>query len=344
MRFTLVIFAVLFTMCSTAQVRVAYAQPNSKIPCDEDCIEQRLPYIFCDKTTGDKYTKCSDNPNNEPHLKPLKKRLPPSCRTYDASGLTAVQAGYSLVEWRDGVAHTLFDPVNVEADALVAAYSWYFESGCPEQTDGQDCCLNVRWADERQKFKGFENNPEDALAVMHQKGAPSAGGVTCDIDCNESALILNSTPEFMNKNNRGIPTRFFYNVEPPTDNGDDYEYFHLPSVLLHEVGHWYGLGHMGEPDHFGETCGETRGNYRLWERDCMQGKSEALRGIQTICAPSVNSIVVPKQQPTLPKTKKFSTGRLPSIQTLCTPNSFPFPQTELYCFIPRKYSLLMHRE
>lgn len=255
----------LFLVVAIATITtVAHSQPNKKIDCDDNCVHQKLPFLFCDMNTGSKVTKCTDNPSTEPNLRPLKKRLPPSCQNYDPTNLTIIQPGYSFVTIDGEDTTVIFAADNVAGHGFTAAIDWWLESGCPPQTDGDDCCLNVRWARDRLDLYEFSAQPASVLALLHNHIPPSAGAPDCKVDCNQTWIVLNQTPQFTALDANNFPRRFFYNIEEPGDNGklsddDRFEYYHLPSVILHEVGHWYGIGHIGEPDSYGQICGETRG-------------------------------------------------------------------------------------
>lgn len=260
MRIILSIIAVVL-LCSVS----VYGQVDSKIDCDDDCVNASLPFLFCDMNTGQRVTKCSQNPNAEQGFRPLKKRLPPWCHNYDASGLVVIQDGYSFVQIDGEDTTIIFASANVEGAGYSASVEWWLESGCKPQTDGDDCCLNLKWAGDRSQLLDFAGKPDKVLAITHNDIPPSSGSPDCRVNCSGTWIILNSTPEFteVDKNNN-VPTRFFYNIEEPDGNGqlasgDKLEYYHLYSVLLHEVGHWYGIGHLGEPDSYGQVCGDTRG-------------------------------------------------------------------------------------
>jgi|GEM_PF-2325975 len=240
---------------------------NKKINCDNDCTTKELPFLFCDMATGRKITKCTADPNHEPGLRALRKRMPPTCYSYNAASFTLLQPGYAFVQISGGDTTILFAPDWVDGAIFTAAIDWWLQSGCPSpQTDDVDnCCINATWAQRREELFDFRNKPEAVLAMNWNEIRPTAGAPDCKVDCNKSGLIFNQTPEFTRLNVNSFPTRFFYNGGEEPDgngslsNGDDYEYYHFPSVLMHETGHWYGIGHLGEADAFGRSCGDQSG-------------------------------------------------------------------------------------
>lgn len=259
MRYTSILLC--FSLC--IHITAVAQEENKKIDCDASCVNELLPFLFCDMSTGNKVTKCTANPNNEPGLRALKKRMPPSCHNYDEASFTVLPPNVSLVQGET----VIFDPSWIKAASFSAAIEWWLESGCPSpQTDGtDDCCLNVRWAQTNEDLIDFATNPAGVLAVNYNKLTPTSGNPTCRVDCNETGVILNGTPQFTQPNANNIPTRFFYNNAEPSgngklDDGNPLEYYHINSVITHEVGHWYGIGHMGENDSYGQQCGNTRGN------------------------------------------------------------------------------------
>lgn len=283
-------FLLTIVLCTICLHYSSLSQPNQKIQCDNDCVHEKLPFLFCDYSTGRTVTKCSANPNNEPGFRPLKKRMPPTCYVYDASNFTILPPGYHIGQI-DGTDTTLiFAPDWVDGAVSSAAFDWWLASGCPSpQTEGtDDCCLKVMWAKDRFELIGYENNPIGALAVMVHRYKPHTGFPDCRVDCNETRIILNQTSEFMSVGPNGIPQRFFYNGAEPEDNGslesgDDWEYYHFRSVLLHETGHWYGIGHMGERDDFGVACGED--NYCMMGTGLFPGDERSLtRCPDDLCA------------------------------------------------------------
>src|SRR5690606_25006084 len=159
--------------------------------------------------TGKQVTKCTQNPNNEPSLRPLKKRLPPSCYNYDASTLTIIQPGYSFIQISGTDTTVIFASGNVEGEAFTAGIEWWLESGCPPQTDGDDCCLNVRWATDRFGLYEYANRPASVLAVTHNETSSLTGAPDCKVDCNRTWIVINQTPEFMQLSPNNIPRRFF---------------------------------------------------------------------------------------------------------------------------------------
>lgn len=255
----------LLLLCLVAQ---ATAQTeNQKIKCDNDCATKELPFLFCDMATGQNLTKCTADPNHEPGLRALRKRMPPTCYNYNAASFTLLQPGYAFVQIDGADTNIIFAPDWVDGAIFTAAIEWWLESGCPApQTDDVDnCCINALWARRKEELHNFVNNPTGVLAMNWNEIRPAAGALDCKVDCNQSGLIFNQTPEFTQLNTNAFPTRFFYNGgEEPDGNGrlidgDDYEYYHFNSVLMHETGHWYGIGHLGEPDTFGRVCGDQTG-------------------------------------------------------------------------------------
>lgn len=260
------IISILLFFLLSIYATVTAQEENKKIDCDASCVDEVLPFLFCDMATGNKVTKCTADPNNESGLRALKKRMPPSCHNYDEASFTVLPPNISLVQGET----VIFDPSWVKAASFGAAIEWWLQSGCPSpQTDGvDDCCLNVRWAGRAFELHDFSLNPEAVLALHYNKITPTSGSPTCRVDCNETGVILNGTPQFTQPNANNIPTRFFYNNAEPSGNGrlvdgDPLEYYHINSVITHEAGHWYGIGHFGENDSYGQRCGSTQGNFMM---------------------------------------------------------------------------------
>lgn len=246
---------------------VATAQENKKIHCDNDCATEKLPFLFCDMNTGNKVTKCTADPNHEPGLRALRKRMPPNCRNYNAASFTLLSPGYQLVQISGTDTTLIFAPEFVDGAVFSDAIEWWLESGCPSpQTDGVDnCCLNVKWAQNNIELHDYSTRPTAVLALNWNQIKPSAGSPDCTLDCNATEIVINQTPAFVQIDANGFPQRFFYNAgEEPDGNGslssgDQFEYYDFYTAFMHELGHWYGIGHMGSPDSYGQTCGNTRG-------------------------------------------------------------------------------------
>lgn len=271
MYMNIIIAAIVLHYAAFAQELAPSILTDGKISCDQSCIDKEAPYQFCDTLTKKFVIKCSRNPNNEPGFKPLKKRMPPSCIQYYRESLTFLNPDEGFVQIKrdpaNGTLDTLllFAPIYVGSSVESLPYDWWFKSGCPPQSEGLDtCCLNVRWITDDFEMREFTSTPGTTLAVQYTSHIPVAGGnKTCGVSCERTEIVLNASPGFRQDTN-GVPRRFFYNYLEPEDNGflendASLEYYHFNSVLLHEIGHWYGLGHAGKPDSYGRTCGQDQG-------------------------------------------------------------------------------------
>lgn len=236
---------------------------NQKLECGEDCKKKKFAYRFCDGAGGS-FFLCSDDPNNEPGLKPYKQRLPLRACGINLD-LFGVEDNYKRVFYPMPTplnpipGPILFNIDNVKMRLEGALASW--NSLCPPQgpnDEHQDCCLPVMWAI-RPEHMGESPN---AFAFTLIRAVPYTGQPKdhkCLFDCSESRMVLNRLTEFIQPDQNGFPRNYYVTErenfrELPIFERRDLVWVDMQSLLEHELGHWLGFHHADEPDLFGKMC------------------------------------------------------------------------------------------
>lgn len=237
----------------------SFAQTNQKVECDESCIQQKFVYRFCD-AEGHVIAKCSDNPNNEPGMKPFKRKIP-----FDVCGVNlerwGVEDNFKLVQYpppnplNPVGGPVLFDVRNVSGRLAEAANSW--NRLCPQQgpdAEHQECCLKVRWT-------GINENIGMMFAhtdIRHNRTPGTSANYSCTFLCEASEMILNTHALFLNPDEEGFPRHYFvterYNFNALPLGNPEYIWVDMQSLLEHELGHWLGFQHPEERDSYQESC------------------------------------------------------------------------------------------
>lgn len=147
---------------------------------------------------------------------------------------------------------------------------------CPIENNEEDpCCVKVRFVTDEFEFERLykeynRDNPTIALSWNGWKNwqtAETGEPAPCEKSCERSEILINASANFRNpvsmENGDMMSETWFFTGEPLPDEdpvtGEDYDdfiYYSLYSVLLHELGHQLGFGHDGGEDSFGNDCGE----------------------------------------------------------------------------------------
>lgn len=268
---TTTLFLLFWVLCSVAAA--AQATTVTTPPCtDASCLNEEYPYFFCN-SNGEKLTKCSKDPNNEPGLHPYKKATPQGLCP-DFSGLRTFDRIF--VSYTDGSQKDVFNNLNMQDRLTEARDRW--EYLCPPQGPNgeyQYCCVRVIWS---QGLKDMGSSPQGfATTWTIPKPANPLGPAECEYDCVQSYIAMNQESSLINPDQNGIPREFVYTESanagelPP-----DYHYASAYSVLLHELGHWYGFGHSDQNDANGNSCDHSGSIMHSGTRDEWWGKDRDL--------------------------------------------------------------------
>jgi len=232
--------------------------------------------MFCTKTINDNYnpiTLCSDNPNAFPPYIPLKQKEP--CLDYinesykyffTPDGSTCFNDTYLMSI--EGKTHLVFfnhrDPGStyMEDEMNLVLSEWNSICDKLDDPNSQDkCCIKIQWTQDIEDFCQYDFDPYSVAAYCVEQYYPKDIDPDCNINCNNSKIVLNQTYEFMGISElevQNVPKQFFFNMPPYTFEPDPYEeidgWWNLFAVLMHELGHYFGFGDQYSPDANGDEC------------------------------------------------------------------------------------------
>jgi len=266
---------ILLWMIAVSGIAYCQAIGTDAPPCnDPECIKKKFAYKFCNQF-GDYTIKCSSDPNNEgtnPPLRPAKKATP-LCFDWDFNDLEFDQIIVDpSQDTMPGENVIVFARTDMIALLNQAKYEW--ESMCPAyqgpNQEYQQCCLRVAFSSTETDFHklpvGFTRG------FLWDPPLEFVGKAYCRVDCSESELIMNSEREFMQPDENGVPTVFFFtrNLDALKRLRPNLEYSSALSIMLHELGHWFGFAHSSF-DNDGKYCGTPasimqEGNVGEWNQ------------------------------------------------------------------------------
>jgi len=251
--------------------------PNYTIDCSSECIAKDFPFQFCVVENGvAKFVrKCSSNPSDEedangnPMTVYKPNILAGLCTEYQKETSRFIENGIKkilnvIVRDEAGEQYVdYFDPENMQNCIWSAVQDWISacDDGNPNtiflSRSDPKCCLKIKWtADER--LIPINRNGERALANTSFSGSSNAScdGMKCADENGEGGptIYLNQLPEWMELNDDGHVTRFFYSESLDEDvievMKDDLglELYDICTTIKHEMGHYFGLQHPDDPD------------------------------------------------------------------------------------------------
>jgi hypothetical protein len=210
-------------------------------------------YKFCDPENGRVVDRCTADPNNQPGLRLLKKKVPLDlCPNFGDRDYNRIWTDTSnpLEEHRIDI----FVNENMYKSLADAANAW--NGLCPSQgpdKEHQPCCLLVRWTSSIGDMGSFP----DASAITRNRFHYSnpLAEENCDVDCAKSELVVNQEYDYVVPDDRGRPTRFLFTERHHVDSiPREWVYFDAYALFVHELGHWLGFNHSNEPDDEGNSC------------------------------------------------------------------------------------------
>lgn len=266
-----ILFLLIWVCCSMA----AAAQANTVTtpPCtDPGCLKEEYPYFFCN-ANGEKLTKCSKDPNNEPGLRPYKKATPQGLCP-DFSGLRSFQLIY--VKEPDGTLDYVF--INDVMQDLLTQARDRWELLCPPEgpnDEYQYCCVRVTWSS---SIRDMGGSPKGfGTTWIYPQPANPLEPAKCEYDCSQSYIVLNQEADLTNVDENGVPREFIYTQAAGASKlPSDYHYASAYSVLLHELGHWYGFAHADQDDADGNSCDHSNSIMHTGSRDEWWGQDRDL--------------------------------------------------------------------
>jgi hypothetical protein len=245
------------------------------------CKSTKYPYTGCCQTpTGhERCSRCSNDPFNETGFRAFKK-----CNL-NTSLIDYITTGFPFgggIEWSDPTIpaqqKTIISISDANNDAYDALLDWILAC-LPDKKmnehDCDECRLKIIWARKKEEMYGYPN----ALGVTFQPIAGVSGDQKCEVDCDHAVIAINATNEFMGGIDPNLgqfpditqPTFFYTNKN--TANKSDLNWYHYKTVILHEIGHWLGIGDMeGSCIPSGATQASTvmyQGLSAMQERDVL---------------------------------------------------------------------------
>lgn len=277
--FVIFLVAAMFHSILFPQLLVAQpTNPNFLIDCSSDCVNEAYPYEFCTIENGKAtyVTKCSSDPNNEPGFVPYKPTIyiGQICTNMDFESSflwNASEEEYSAIAFGPVDHETIvFDPNLSLMGCLNAAIREWTKS-CENPNNPQqlfiynsptnNCCLDIYWSADEREVRPQRNW---ALGATYKPGKSesSCDGVACKVETGGQKgprIVLNQSPLWMEVNADGLPKNFFFNVTLDQQTKDlladgDYIYYSFCTMILHELGHYFGFKHSDQRDSYGQDC------------------------------------------------------------------------------------------
>lgn len=140
---------------------------------------------------------------------------------------------------------------------------------CSPTVNCQPCSLTVR----------YESRPEAFGGLPYSRDFPAATAIEFTSNCSaricdNSLILINCTSDLTGmrySTELAIPRRWFNMEGDPTQyvqrSGQRIEYYDFRSIMRHEVGHWYGLGH---------AYTENEGYCEPWDANYHRNNSSAM--------------------------------------------------------------------
>lgn len=115
----------------------------------------------------------------------------------------------------------------------------------------QNCCTRIMWTKDDNVFKEARSDPKKTAALASQRMIPPSAA-PCMKDCEKSFIYINQTDIYTEQadNAPGNYKKFFI-----TGENEKKDWVSLKAVLMHEMGHIFGFGHLG--DESGNPCVEN---------------------------------------------------------------------------------------
>lgn len=119
-------------------------------------------------------------------------------------------------------------------------------------TDLQNCCTKVIWTKDQNIFIERGANPERTAGLASQRMIPPSAS-PCMFDCNKSFIFINQSDIYTGQT---VDDPGNYNKFYITDEYQKSGWVSLKAVLMHEMGHIFGFGHLGLESE--SPCGERQ--------------------------------------------------------------------------------------
>ncbi|MFH1050661.1 MAG: T9SS type A sorting domain-containing protein [bacterium] len=290
MKTTLFFCYIILIYIFSYQYSISQVGPNWTIDCDNACINNEYGYYFCKIENGKpkKVFKCTADPHNEPGLTLMMPSLSGFqdgfCFNY-VGNYTALGGDGIISVKPNGEYKFIFVPDKI-SDYIIKAMKKWYDCCNSHRQEGQDkfqyinpannCCINIRWSnyDEANRFLIPDyTNPDYKYYIALTYAAVAYTSDNCNsLNCAKQEIVLNQIDDWINDPGPGgWPQRFYYMDEKPsqsTINKNNLIYYSFYSVLLHEIGHWFGI-----PDEDDiESCsfwnlysGTMKGEIYAWE-------------------------------------------------------------------------------
>ncbi|MFC2131429.1 T9SS type A sorting domain-containing protein [Bacteroidota bacterium] len=215
----------------------------------QSCRSDEYPYIGCCYVppSSEWCQRCTNDPLSQTDdFKPFKKcSLNVTLIDYDMTGFPFNDG----LEWShpdiSDDQRSIIDLRDTENDIYNALLDWILVCVPEREINEIDCdnCekMKIFWARRESDMLGYE----DYQSVTYQPVGVT--GPPCRVDCEQSYIAINATNHFMDCDpEKGekteIDERCFFYTNKNTANKEDINWYHFRSVILHEIGHWLGLG------------------------------------------------------------------------------------------------------
>lgn len=227
------------------------SQPN--LPCGQIdyCPKKFHNYYFCDPHTNNLIEYCAEDPWNSglpSDMKPLHNKIPICLNYIETNVYPAIMKTSCLTEAGSSYELIVFDKSFLSSDLNNAEYT--YKCICNKQNQSCQCTVNVKFTNSASDLKGPLTSRVGYSQYRYYLD-------DCSMECSsyQPTIFLNGSTDLQG-NMAGYPLRPFLSQQYFDSNPDylkdikgGYFGINITSVLLHELGHQYGIAH--QTDNYG---------------------------------------------------------------------------------------------